>query len=81
MQIYRDGNIMYDDAVKINQMKRTPEELVSFLFRECTFDQGVFLMTGTCLVPPETFTLKVGDEVVISIDGIGTLQNRVGQLA
>ena len=80
MKIYRDSKCMYEDRVMIKQMKRTLEELVSFLFRECTFDKGVFLMTGTCLVPPDTFTLQVGDEVFISIDGIGTLNNQVGQL-
>jgi 2-dehydro-3-deoxy-D-arabinonate dehydratase len=35
-------------------------------------------MTGTGIVPPDSFTLRLGDEVHISIDGIGTLVNRVG---
>jgi 2-dehydro-3-deoxy-D-arabinonate dehydratase len=34
-------------------------------------------MTGTCLVPGNDFTLQEGDNVGISIDGIGTLTNSV----
>ena len=58
-------------------MKRTPEELVEYLFRETSFPNGVFLMTGTGIVPGQDFTLQSGDEVSITIDGIGTLTNLV----
>jgi 2-dehydro-3-deoxy-D-arabinonate dehydratase len=58
-------------------MKRTLPELAEYLFRECDFDHGCFLMTGTCLVPPNEFTLNAEDEVHISIDNIGTLVNRI----
>ena len=58
-------------------MKRSPEELVGFLFRETSFQQGVFLMTGTGIVPGNDFTLKGGDEVSIRIDSIGVLTNTV----
>lgn len=77
MEIHRQGKCMFKDQVKIDRMKRTHEELVSYLFRECRFPRGVFLMTGTCLVPDDDFTLQVDDEVRISIDHIGTLCNRV----
>lgn len=77
MQIKRDDALMYSDAVGINKMKRTHTELVEFLFRECSFPNGCFLMTGTCLVPPGDFTLQSGDEILIHIDHIGTLQNFV----
>ena len=56
-------------------MKRNLEELVSYLFRELDFPLGVFLMTGTGIVPPETFTLHSGDEVVVNIGGL-VLKNR-----
>jgi 2-dehydro-3-deoxy-D-arabinonate dehydratase len=56
-------------------MKRSLEELAGFLFRELTFPHGAYLMTGTCLVPPNDFTLAPGDVVEITIDGIGTLTN------
>jgi 2-dehydro-3-deoxy-D-arabinonate dehydratase len=44
------------------------------------FQQGAYLMTGTCLVPPNDFTLQPGDMVSMTIDGIGTLENKVEQL-
>jgi len=53
--------------------------LVEYLFRETSFPNGVYLMTGTGVVPPDHFTLKSGDEIKISIDNIGTLLNIVGQ--
>jgi 2-dehydro-3-deoxy-D-arabinonate dehydratase len=77
MQIKRNGLEMYTDATPIHKMKRTHNELVEFLFRECSFPYGCFLMTGTCLVPPNDFTLSSGDEIIIRIDGIGELKNFV----
>jgi 2-dehydro-3-deoxy-D-arabinonate dehydratase len=47
------------------------------LFLEMSFPHGCYLMTGTGIVPPDSFTLQPGDEVLISIDGIGTLKNTV----
>jgi len=58
-------------------MKRTPDELIEYLFRECSFTNGVFLMTGTGIVPEKKFSLRSGDVVTISIDFIGTLINTV----
>jgi 2-dehydro-3-deoxy-D-arabinonate dehydratase len=77
IKIERAGQTMYDDQVQISQMKRKHTELVDYLFKECEFPNGCFLMTGTCLVPPNEFTLKSGDVVTISIDKIGTLKNIV----
>ena len=59
------------------QMRRTQEELASYLFRELTFRAGAFLLTGTGIVPPDDFTLRSGDLVSITIEGIGTLENPV----
>ena len=64
-------------SVALSQMKRTPEELVSFVFRECSFPHGCLIMTGTGIVPGNDFTLQSGDEIKISIDGIGELVNVV----
>lgn len=77
MKIYRNGNTMYEGHTKLTQMKRTLQELASFLFRELEFPVGCFLMTGTCLVPPNSFTLNENDEIEISIDEIGTMKNTV----
>ena len=79
MDILRNGQQMYQDSVPISQIKRSLTELTSFLFRECNFPYGCFLMTGTCLVPDDSFTLAVGDEIRIRIDGIGELVNFVGR--
>ena len=59
--------------------KRTPEELVSWLGRENSFPQGAILLTGTGVIPPDDFTLAVDDQVIIEIEGIGVLENRIGQ--
>jgi 2-dehydro-3-deoxy-D-arabinonate dehydratase len=58
-------------------MKRSQVELVAWLTRDLVFPHGCYLMTGTGIVPPDSFTLKPGDVVTISIDNIGTLQNTV----
>ena len=78
LEILRDGKAIFSDSIAISQMKRKHNELVDFLFRECKFPNGCFLMTGTGIIPPDDFTLKVTDEVRITIDHIGTLINIVG---
>lgn len=78
MEILRSGKKEYEGSVRINQMKRKPEELVSYLFRECSFPAGCFLMTGTGIVPSADFTLQPKDEIRITIEPIGTLVNKVG---
>lgn len=75
--ISRNNEVKYQDSVAISQMKRKHQELVGYLFRECEFPNGCFLMTGTCMVPPNDFTLNSNDEINISIDHIGTLTNIV----
>lgn len=75
--ISRSGQPVFQGSVKLEQMRRTPEELVGFVYRECSFPTGCFIMTGTGIVPPSEFTLKPGDQIDISIDGIGTLTNTV----
>jgi 2-dehydro-3-deoxy-D-arabinonate dehydratase len=77
LEIIRDDQAAFTGSIAISQMKRGHEELVSFLFRECSFPNGCYLMTGTGLVPPDDFTLRSGDEISITIDGIGTLSNTV----
>ena len=77
LAINRDDKKIFEGIVGISQMKRTPEELVSFVYRECSFPHGCLIMTGTGIVPGNDFTLKSGDEIRISIDNIGTLVNVV----
>ena len=77
LNINRSGKKVFEDSIAISQMKRTPEELVSFVYRECSFPHGSLIMTGTGIVPGSDFTLQSGDEIKISIDQIGTLINTV----
>ncbi len=78
LEINRKNKTIFQGNIGINQMKRTPEELVSFVCRECSFPNGCLIMTGTGIVPGNDFSLHTGDEIKISIDHIGTLINKVG---
>lgn len=77
MFIYRNNRSVYEGEVAISQIKRELTELAEWLYKETDFVYGCFLMTGTCLVPGNDFTLQPGDRVDISIDGIGVLSNVV----
>jgi 2-dehydro-3-deoxy-D-arabinonate dehydratase len=77
LEIKRGGTTAFQGSVALSQMKRKPEELVSFVYRECSFPSGCLIMTGTGIVPESNFTLKSGDEILITIEGIGTLKNVV----
>lgn len=77
LDIKRNGAIVFEGNIALSQMKRTPQELVSFIYRECSFPNGCLIMTGTGIVPGSDFTLQSGDSTQISIDCIGTLTNTV----
>lgn len=75
LQIDRAGAAAFQGETTLSQLKRTPQELAGFLFRDNTFPTGTFLMTGTGIVPGDEFTLQSGDVISITIEGIGTLVN------
>jgi 2-dehydro-3-deoxy-D-arabinonate dehydratase len=77
LEIERAGGQAYSGNTTLAELKRDPKELVEFLFCNNSFPQGVFLMTGTGIVPTDDFTLASGDRIRISIDAIGTLENYV----
>jgi 2-dehydro-3-deoxy-D-arabinonate dehydratase len=77
LDIKRNGAVVFEGNIALSQMKRTPQELVSFIYRESSFPHGCLIMTGTGIVPGSDFTLQSGDEIKISIDGIGVLTNTV----
>ncbi len=77
LEIERQDKTAFAASTTLAELKRDPKELVSFLFRDNSFPQGVFLLTGTGIVPGDDFTLAAGDVISISIDGIGTLENYV----
>ncbi len=75
--ISRGGKPAYEGTTTLAQLNRTPESLADWLFRENEFPNGVLLLTGTGIVPPDEFSLQAGDDVAITITGIGTLRNPV----
>jgi 2-dehydro-3-deoxy-D-arabinonate dehydratase len=77
LSITRGSEVAFAGETSTARMRRTPAELVGYLFRELSFPEGVFLMTGTGIVPPDSFTLQDGDVVEIALGGIGTLTNPV----
>lgn len=77
IEIVRSNAVVFKQSIEINQMKRGHKELVNYLFAECSFPNGCFLMTGTGIIPPDEFTLAVNDVVNIYIEGIGKLTNTV----
>ncbi len=77
IEILRDGKGVFEGDISINRIKRGFDELVGYLFREMSFPNGAYLMTGTGIVPDNDFTLLSGDVVNITIEGIGTLSNEV----
>jgi len=78
MSLQRKGLEVFQGSTTVAQLKRSPRELVEFLFRDNSFPMGCFLLTGTGIVPSDDFTLQSGDGIEIAIDGIGTLANLVG---
>jgi 2-dehydro-3-deoxy-D-arabinonate dehydratase len=77
MTISRDGETVFEGETSTDEMVRTCEELVSYYTRHNAVPERAVLLTGTSIVPPDEFTLREGDSVVIDIESIGTLENSV----
>jgi 2-dehydro-3-deoxy-D-arabinonate dehydratase len=77
LEIVRKGSSEFSGGTTLAELKRDPATLVEYLFRDNSFPFGTFLMTGTGIVPPDSFTLQTGDQIRITIDSIGTLINDV----
>jgi 2-dehydro-3-deoxy-D-arabinonate dehydratase len=77
LDVRRSGASVFRGRSALDQIKRSFLELVQYLFRDNSFPHGVFVMTGTGIVPPDDFTLEPDDEVRITIDPVGTLTNTV----
>lgn len=78
IRIERGGGLAFSGSTEWSRMRRTPEDLVEWLYRENDFPNGCVLLTGTGVVPPDDFTLQAGDRISIDVDAIGTLNNTVG---
>jgi 2-dehydro-3-deoxy-D-arabinonate dehydratase len=77
LQITRDGDVVFSGSTELAELKREPKQLAEYLFRDSSFPDGAFLMTGTGVVPGDDFTLAGGDRIRIAIDAIGVLENDV----
>jgi 2-dehydro-3-deoxy-D-arabinonate dehydratase len=77
LTIERDGTTAFDGSTPLSRMARRFEELIGWLGVDNVFPDGVVLLTGTGIVPPDEFSLAPGDVVTIDIDGIGSLRNPV----
>lgn len=76
-RIFRNGEKVVEGSASTGQLKRKFDELVSYLLRDNVVFDGTVLLTGTCIVPPNEFTLQDGDRIEIEIPGIGVLNNPV----
>ncbi len=76
MTIERGGEVVFEGETSTSKLKRSLEEMVRWLTRELSFPEGVFLMTGTGVVPPDDFSLRLGDKVRIEVGAL-TLENQV----
>jgi len=79
LEIQRDGATVFTGESNTRRIVRSYADLIGYLGRDNLFPDGVVLLTGTGIVPPDDFTLQAGDDVRISIEGIGTLRNPVAQ--
>ncbi|MBO1511178.1 fumarylacetoacetate hydrolase family protein [Metabacillus bambusae] len=80
-RIFRNNEKVFDGMASVNQLKRKLDELVSYLVLDNEIFDGTVLLTGTCVVPPNEFTLTDGDTIEIEISGVGILINPVKQQA
>ncbi len=77
LHINRGGASVFEGATNLAQMARPLDDLIGWLGKEASFPHGAILLTGTGIVPPDDFTLAVGDLIHIDISGIGRLTNHV----
>ncbi len=76
--IARNGATAFSGRTALARMARTFEELIGWLGRDNEFPKGAILLTGTGIIPPDDFALQTGDQVSMTIEGVGTLVNSVG---
>ncbi len=77
LEIAHDGRPVFEGQTTLGQMKRPLPSLAEWLFRDNSFPRGCYLMTGTGVIPPDSFTLRAGDQVRITIAAVGTLVNTI----
>jgi 2-dehydro-3-deoxy-D-arabinonate dehydratase len=81
LAVRREGTAVFEGSTSTAQMARTFDDLIGYLARDNSFPHGAILLTGTGIVPDDSFTLAPEDTIEITIEGIGTLRNTVVQAA
>jgi 2-dehydro-3-deoxy-D-arabinonate dehydratase len=77
IEIRRGGAAVFSGETNVGQIKRPLPSLAEWLYRDNAFPRGAYLMTGTGVVPPDSFTLQRDDEIRITLQPVGTLVNHV----
>lgn len=78
IEILRRQQTVFAGETTVGQIKRPLASLAAWLYRDNAFPSGSYLMTGTGIVPSDTFTLQPGDEIRITVEPVGTLVNHIG---
>lgn len=81
LTIQRAGDTIFAGDTSLRELRRDPEELVRYLYRNQSFRNGCFLMTGTGIVPGDDVTLEPGDVVSITVGALPPLVNSVAPLS
>jgi 2-dehydro-3-deoxy-D-arabinonate dehydratase len=77
LEIRRAGAAVFTGDTTLASLKRPLPSLADWLFRDNSFPRGCYLMTGTGVIPPDSFTLRQGDVIRITLAPVGTLVNTV----
>lgn len=77
MRISRAGREVFSGNASLDELVREPAALCRVLLSSYPMPAGAWLLTGTSIVPPPPYTAEEGDTVSISIDRLGTLENRL----
>jgi 2-dehydro-3-deoxy-D-arabinonate dehydratase len=77
LRVQRGDSVAFEESTSTASITRRFEDLAAWLMAALTFPVGAVLLTGTGIVPNESFSLRAGDVVTIDIPGIGTLTNPV----
>jgi 2-dehydro-3-deoxy-D-arabinonate dehydratase len=80
LEIERGGETVFTGETSTTSLTRSFQDLGSWLFAAMPFPSGAVLLTGTGIVPPESFTLAAGDVVRVTLDGVGVLENPVREV-
>jgi 2-dehydro-3-deoxy-D-arabinonate dehydratase len=80
LTITRERAELFRDQVPLSSMRRSPAELLGWLYQALDFPVGAALLTGTSIVPPAELTLRPGDLVEVAVTGVGSLVNPVAEV-